>query len=97
MLLAVSIGCLLVAGLPDFLPGKRAFAVALLIYHAGFSTVYLQAPRFIPISFGPFAEQLTITPERTLGFIHGVLSLAMTGWWQTTLPQVAAAKKGKVI
>jgi hypothetical protein len=41
---------------PDFLPGKRAFSICLCLYHTIVSTVLIQAPRFIPISFGALAE-----------------------------------------
>ncbi|KDN52868.1 hypothetical protein K437DRAFT_253811 [Tilletiaria anomala UBC 951] len=97
VLLALSVASILVAGLPDFLPGKRALALVLVIYHAGFSTILLQAPRFVPVSFGDMAERLNITPERTLGCMHGVVALLVTGWWQVTLPAVAAAKAGKPV
>jgi len=41
---------------PEFLPGKRALAIGLCVYHSVISTVLFQAPRFIPFSFGPFFE-----------------------------------------
>jgi hypothetical protein len=40
----------------EFLPGKRALAIGLCVYHSIISTVLFQAPRFIPFSFGPFFE-----------------------------------------
>lgn len=40
----------------EFLPGKRALAIGLCIYHVTCSTVLYNAPRFIPHSFGSFAE-----------------------------------------
>jgi hypothetical protein len=42
--------------IPEFLPGKRALAIGLCVYHSVISTVLFQAPRFIPFSFGPFFE-----------------------------------------
>jgi len=42
--------------IPDFLPGKRALAIGLCVYHSIISTVIFQAPRFIPFSFGPTFE-----------------------------------------
>jgi hypothetical protein len=41
----------------EFMPGKRALAIGLCIYHSVASTILFQAPRFIPYSFGPFMEQ----------------------------------------
>ena len=41
----------------DFLPGKRALAIGLCVYHSVCSTVLYNAPRFIPHSFGPLFEQ----------------------------------------
>ncbi len=41
----------------EFLPGKRALAMGLCVYHSSASTVLYYAPRFIPYSFGPFFEQ----------------------------------------
>lgn len=46
----------LIYGDTEFLPGKRALAIALCIYHATCSTVLFNAPRFIPHSFGSLAE-----------------------------------------
>lgn len=40
----------------EFLPGKRALAIALCIYHSIASTILFQAPRFIPHTFGPWFE-----------------------------------------
>jgi len=40
----------------EFLPGKRALAIGLCIYHSVASTILYQAPRFIPHSFGPAFE-----------------------------------------
>ena len=40
----------------EFLPGKRALAIGLCVYHSVVSTVLFQAPRFIPFSLGPFLE-----------------------------------------
>lgn len=40
----------------EFLPGKRAFGIALFLYHVITSTILLQAPRFVPMSLGAAAE-----------------------------------------
>ncbi|KAK0527764.1 hypothetical protein OC834_004297 [Tilletia horrida] len=95
LITGMAVGALLVAALPDVLPGKRALVVSLVIYHAAASTILLQAPRFIPHSFGTAAEKLSITPEHIWGCFHGFLTLAFTAWWQITLPQTAAISKVK--
>jgi hypothetical protein len=41
----------------EYMPGKRALAIGLTIYHSSASTVLFQAPRFIPSSIGPLFEQ----------------------------------------
>ena len=41
---------------PEFLPGKRALAIALCVYHTVASTILYQAPRFIPHTFGAWFE-----------------------------------------
>ncbi|KAI0918526.1 hypothetical protein AcW1_009603 [Taiwanofungus camphoratus] len=56
LLAGTCITSLLCYGLPEFLPGKRAFAIALCFYHVTCSTILFNAPRFIPYSFGPFFE-----------------------------------------
>ena len=50
------VSILLNAHLSEFLPGKRALAIGLCIYHVTCSTVLFNAPRFIPHSFGALAE-----------------------------------------
>lgn len=60
MSLSTCLISLLCFPLPDFLPGKRALAMGLCVYHSVASTVLFQAPRFIPHSFGPLAEQLSV-------------------------------------
>ncbi|SJL03671.1 uncharacterized protein ARMOST_07028 [Armillaria ostoyae] len=72
----------------EFLPGKRALAMGLCVYHSSASTVLYYAPRFIPYSFGPFFEQYRITPENAWGTVHGLVGLGMVVWWQLTLPYV---------
>ncbi|EAU89578.1 hypothetical protein CC1G_02467 [Coprinopsis cinerea okayama7 len=69
----------------EFLPGKRALAIALCVYHTACSTVIYQAPRFIPHTFGPAAEALKITPENIWGTLHGIVGLTMVIWWQGTV------------
>ncbi|KAF8587189.1 hypothetical protein K439DRAFT_1652364 [Ramaria rubella] len=85
LLLASCVASLLVFSLPEFLPGKRAFAMALLLYHSIATTILLSTVRFIPFSFGPLAEQAKLTPEMVWGALHGALGLALTVWWQMTL------------
>ncbi|KAF8494793.1 hypothetical protein JB92DRAFT_3084864 [Gautieria morchelliformis] len=85
LLLASCLAALLVFSLPEFLPGKRAFAMALLLYHSIASTMLFQSPRFIPHSFGPLAEQAKLTPEVLWGACHGIISLGLGIWWQTTI------------
>lgn len=44
----------------EFMPGKRAMAISLCVYHSTVSTVLFNAPRFIPHSFGPLAESYVL-------------------------------------
>ncbi|KZO94214.1 hypothetical protein CALVIDRAFT_501800 [Calocera viscosa TUFC12733] len=90
--LGTCVGAVLCRGLPEFLPGKRAMALSLLVYHAIVAATLMSAPRFVPFSFGPLAESLTVTPERSYAVLHGLAALGFAGWWQITLPYVAAAK-----
>ncbi|KAL1742566.1 hypothetical protein HDZ31DRAFT_42966 [Schizophyllum fasciatum] len=76
--------------LPEFLPGKRALAIGLCIYHTALSTILYQAPRFIPQTLGQFAESLKITPENVWGTVHGFLGLLFVAWWQFTVGAAAA-------
>ncbi|KAJ7634848.1 hypothetical protein FB45DRAFT_977794 [Roridomyces roridus] len=71
--------------LPEFLPGKRALAIGLCIYHTTASTILYQAPRFIPMSFGAAMEGLKVTPENVWGTLHGIVGLSMVVWWQGTV------------
>ncbi|PPQ86678.1 hypothetical protein CVT25_006753 [Psilocybe cyanescens] len=93
LVLGTCIASLLVFNLPEFLPGKRALAIGLCVYHTICSTVLFQAPRFIPHSFGALAESLNVTPEIAWGTAHGFVGLAMIAWWQATvqLTQMARA------
>lgn len=45
------------------------------MYHSVVSTVLFQAPRFIPHSFGTFAEENKVTPEILWGTAHGIIGL----------------------
>ncbi|KAH6917865.1 hypothetical protein BKA70DRAFT_1245572 [Coprinopsis sp. MPI-PUGE-AT-0042] len=71
--------------LPEFLPGKRALAIGLCVYHTVVSTIIYQAPRFIPHTFGPLAESLKVTPENVWGTLHGLVGFGMVVWWQATV------------
>ncbi|TDL22817.1 hypothetical protein BD410DRAFT_788160 [Rickenella mellea] len=91
--LASCLLALLVYPLPEFLPGKRGFAIALTLYHSIASTILFQTPRFIPMSLGAFMEGYKVTPEIIWGGAHGFLSLAFVFWWQATVGQAAAVRK----
>ncbi|KAF8426857.1 hypothetical protein L210DRAFT_3420441, partial [Boletus edulis BED1] len=91
---ATCIASVLVFPLPEFLPGKRALALALCVYHSVASTVLLQAPRFIPHTFGAWFESFKVTPENVWGTFHGMVGLLMVVWWQSTL-QHAGAVQGR--
>ncbi|KAI3628856.1 hypothetical protein CBS14141_000559 [Malassezia furfur] len=99
-LIASSVSCLLMFGLPDFLPGKRAFAVQLLLFHAIVSSVFFQLdPHIIQLELPPFfAETLhgdeileKVPIQMIVGVLHGLLSLLITVWWQATIPLVKGA------
>jgi len=85
------IAALLSFPVPDFYPGKRAFAVMLIVYHTVASTILYQTPRFIPISFGTLAEGYKVTPENVWGTAHGIAGLLFVFWWQATVPLTRAA------
>ncbi|KAJ6487943.1 hypothetical protein C8R45DRAFT_261895 [Mycena sanguinolenta] len=85
---------LLCYSLPEFLPGKRALAIGLCIYHTICSTILYQAPRFIPVSFGAIFEQYKITPESVWGTLHGLVGLSMVFWWQGTVQYAQAMRAG---
>ncbi|KAI0806260.1 hypothetical protein BC629DRAFT_1486556 [Irpex lacteus] len=80
---------LLCFGLPEFLPGKRALAVGLSLYHVTCSTVLFNSPRFIPHSFGPVAESVKATPEHVWGVLHGLIGFGFAMWWQATVQATA--------
>ncbi|KAI0346670.1 hypothetical protein BDW22DRAFT_1405419 [Trametopsis cervina] len=83
---------LLCFGLPEFLPGKRALAIGLSLYHVTCSTVLFNAPRFIPHTFGPLAESFKATPENVWGVLHGLVGLGFGAWWQATVYLTAAMR-----
>ncbi|KIJ59393.1 hypothetical protein HYDPIDRAFT_33257 [Hydnomerulius pinastri MD-312] len=93
LITATCIAAVLAFPLPEFLPGKRALAIGFCVYHSVASTILFQAPRFIPHTFGSWAETMKITPENLWGTTHGVLGLAMVIWWQGTLPYAAAYRR----
>jgi len=80
-------------GLPEFLPGKRALAIGLCLYHVTCSTILYSAPRFIPISLGELAESFKATPETIWGTVHGLVGFGFAIWWQTTVGMAAAMRK----
>ncbi|KAI0729858.1 hypothetical protein C8Q72DRAFT_826888 [Fomitopsis betulina] len=90
------IAAALVFALPEFLPGKRALGMALCFYHVTCSTILFNAPRFIPHTFGAFAESppysRRATPEVVWGTFHGIVGLTLAIWWQATLGITAAAR-----
>lgn len=90
--------CLLSFGLPDFLPGKRASAAQLLIYHAVVSAVFYQAdPAWLRLALPPFVAKhvdatqiLAFAPlPMILGTLHGTLALLISVWYVALLTQVA--------
>ncbi|KAI0764595.1 hypothetical protein BD413DRAFT_169096 [Trametes elegans] len=87
---ATCVMALLCFSLPEFLPGKRALAIGLCIYHVTCSTVLYNAPRFIPHSFGALAESYRATPEIVWGTLHGFVGLGFAVWWQATVQLTAA-------
>ncbi|KAN0084387.1 hypothetical protein V8E55_007891 [Tylopilus felleus] len=87
---ATCVASVLVFPLPEFLPGKRALAIALCVYHSIASTILFQAPRFMPHTFGPWLESLQVTPENVWATFHGVVGLLMVVWWQLTLQNAKA-------
>ncbi|OSX61080.1 hypothetical protein POSPLADRAFT_1074813 [Postia placenta MAD-698-R-SB12] len=91
------LSALLVFTLPEFLPGKRALGMALCFYHVTCSTILFNAPRFIPHSFGPFAESYRATPEVVWGTLHGIVGFTLAAWWQATLGITQlAARQAKI-
>ncbi|KAI0052089.1 hypothetical protein FA95DRAFT_51622 [Auriscalpium vulgare] len=93
LVLGTCLVALLVYPLPEFLPGKRALAMGLCIYHSIVSTILFQSPRFIPYSFGPVFEAWKFTPEVLWGGLHGFLGLGMVAWWQSTVGYAQAVRK----
>ncbi|KAF8609166.1 hypothetical protein BDV93DRAFT_518021 [Ceratobasidium sp. AG-I] len=93
LMLASCLASLLCFGLPEFLPGKRAFAIQLLIYHSVAAAILFQSPRFIPHSLGSLAESLAITPEKIWGAAHGLVSVGLGTWWQLTLGYAKMVKQ----
>ncbi|KAG7089669.1 hypothetical protein E1B28_011329 [Marasmius oreades] len=97
MYAALSLGMCLASvlcfSLPDILPGKRAFALGLCLYHTVCSTILFQAPRFIPYTFGPLCEQYMVTPEITWSVMHGLVGFTFMIWWQSTVSAVQPARK----
>ncbi|KAJ7598734.1 hypothetical protein C8J56DRAFT_914833 [Mycena floridula] len=85
LVFATCIISLLCYSLPEFLPGKRALAIGLCIYHSICSTILFQAPRFIPHTLGPSFESMQVTPEIVWGVLHGFVGLGMVIWWQGTV------------
>lgn len=86
-LIASSVTAVLCFGLPDYLPGKRAFAVQLLIFHAIVSALWLQAnPTVVQVEFPVALRAYLPPPERIpftklVGVLHGLLSLVISGWY----------------
>jgi len=96
---ALSLGtcvmALLCHSLAEFLPGKRAAAIGLTVYHCVASTILFQSPRFVPFSLGELAESFKITPEVLWGAVHGFISLGFVFWWQSTVGLTAAMRKSQ--
>ncbi|KAL5523067.1 hypothetical protein ACEPAF_1334 [Sanghuangporus sanghuang] len=92
---ASCVAAILCYPLPDFLPGKRAFAIALTVYHCIASTILIQSPRFIPHTFGDLFEAYKVTPEVLWGTFHGILALGFVSWWQSTVAMTSAFRKSQ--
>lgn len=88
--LSLSIVCVLLYGLPDYLPGKRAAAILLLLYHGVASSVLLNAEPFIEFAFPEWLTQHGVRVESIAGVAHGLLSLLTVSWWQASLGSVKA-------
>lgn len=90
---ASALGAFLVFPLPEYLPGKRAFAIVLMLYHMLVAGILYQSPRFIPYSLGALAEQAKLTPELIWSAAHGFIALIFGLWWQSTLGSAAHVKR----
>ncbi|CDR88504.1 uncharacterized protein SPSC_04331 [Sporisorium scitamineum] len=88
--LSLSIICMLLYGLPDYLPGKRAAAILLLLYHGVASSVLLNADPFIDFAFPEILAKHGVTVEAVAGVAHGFMSLLTVSWWQASLGAVRA-------
>ncbi|SNX84945.1 uncharacterized protein MEPE_03654 [Melanopsichium pennsylvanicum] len=88
--LSLSIVCILLYGLPDYLPGKRAAAILLLLYHGVASSVLLNAEPFIDFAFPERLAQHGVRVETIAGVAHGIMSLITVSWWQASLGAVRA-------
>ncbi|SHO76929.1 Uncharacterized protein MSYG_1268 [Malassezia sympodialis ATCC 42132] len=96
MLLTSSICALLCFGLPDYMPGKRAVAIQLLLFHGIVSAVFMRLPDGV-VTFQLPAKLLELLPwlgmyrmPIWIAAVHGCIAVLATGWWQATLPQVQA-------
>ncbi|KAG9221667.1 hypothetical protein CCMSSC00406_0005580 [Pleurotus cornucopiae] len=69
LILGSCIAAFLCFSLPEFLPGKRALAIGLCVYHSICSTVLYQSPRFIPHTFGAIFEQCV--PPSPFPLVYG--------------------------
>lgn len=88
--LSLSIICILLYGLPDYLPGKRAAAILLLLYHGVASSVLLNAEPFIDFAFADVLAKHGVRVETVAGVAHGFMSLMTVSWWQASLGAVRA-------
>lgn len=78
-------------GLPDFLPGKRAFAVQMLFFHGIASVVFLQMdPRLLAVRLPAFvdawipAEQVPF--RGVIAATHATVAILATLWYVGPLP-----------
>ncbi|KAJ1026134.1 hypothetical protein NDA18_003793 [Ustilago nuda] len=88
--LSLTIVSLLLYGLPDYLPGKRAAAILLLLYHGVASSVLLNAEPFVDFTFPDKLAKQGVRVETVFGVAHGLLSLLTVSWWQASLASVKA-------
>lgn len=102
LLITSSIAALLCFSLPDYLPGKRALAIQIFLFHGLITLVFLytepgvvlyEPPRFL-LEFLPFLQHVRNTT--IIAGVHGVVALAGMAWWQATIPLVQAiARRAK--
>lgn len=95
-ILTSCVGCLLCFMLPDYLPGKRALALQLFLFHGIVAILFWLLPPGIVLyklpvfvlNLFPLLEQVPNTVF--IGSAHAVVSFVGVCWWQATIPTVQA-------